>query len=303
MKKILITGITGKSGEYFLKELVKNKEKFNDTLFRFFVRSTSNKEIFKDLPLNFELFEGDLSENKDIEAFVNGEFDTMLHIMGISHSLNLVSAGIKKGVKRFILVHTTGIYSKYKAAGEQYRQIDAEVEKLCTQAGASLTILRPTMIYGNLNDRNISIFIRMVDKLRIFPVVSGAKFLLQPVWCGDLGKAYYDVLINPEITNNKNYVLSGKEPILLIDILKEIAQQLGVKNTFVSVPYWLAFSGACCIYYCSFKKMDYREKVQRLVEPRAYSYEEAAKDFGYSPLSFADGVKLEIEDYKKLRGF
>ena len=159
------------------------------------------------------------------------------------------------------------------------------------------------MIYGNLNDRNISTFIRMVDKLRIFPVVSGAKFLLQPVWCGDLGKAYYDVLVNPETTNNKNYVLSGKEPIFLIDILKEISKQLGVKNTFVSVPYWIAYIGACCICYCSLKKMDYREKVQRLVEPRAYSHEDATNDFGYNPLTFADGVKIEIEDYKKLRGF
>ena len=299
MNKVLITGITGKSGEFFLDELIKNKDKLNDYSFRFFIRSTSNKELFKNIPLNFELFEGNLNVNKDVEAFVSGDFDTMVHIMGISNSLGLVSAGIKKGVKRFILVHTTGIYSKYKAAGEMYRQIDAELEKLCKDEGASLTILRPTMIYGNLNDKNISTFIRMVDKLRVFPVVSGAKFLLQPVWCGDLGKAYYDVLVNPDITNNKNYVLSGKEPILLLDILKEISKQLDVKNTFVSVPYWLAYSGAWCIYLCSFKKIDYREKVQRLVEPRAYSHEDAANDFGYNPLSFADGVRFEIEEYKK----
>ena len=44
---------------------------------------------------------------------------------------------------------------------------------------------------------------------------------------------------------------------------------------------------------------DMREKVQRMVEPRAYSHEKAKQDFGYSPLEFKDGVKDEIELYKK----
>lgn len=195
-------------------------------------------------------------------------------------------------------MHTTGIYSKYKADGEEYRAIDAEVEKLCREANASLTILRPTMIYGNMRDGNVSVFIRMVDKLRLFPVVSGAKYELQPVWCGDLGKAYYQVLMNPESTENKNYNLSGGIQIMLIDMLKEIGKQLGVKNTFISVPYGLAYFGAWVIYCLTFKKKDYREKVQRLVEPRAYSHEDATRDFGYQSLNFEDGIQAEIEMYK-----
>ena len=33
-------------------------------------------------------------------------------------------------------------------------------------------------------------------------------------------------------------------------------------------------------------KMDYREKVQRLVEPRVFSYENANRDFDYAPVNF-----------------
>ncbi len=227
-----------------------------------------------------------------------GGYNVLIHITGINRSIPLVKHGLAAGVKRFVLVHTTGIYSRYKAAGEEYRAIDSEVEKLCREASATITILRPTMIYGNLNDRNLSVFIRMVDKLRLFPIINGAKYELQPVWCGDLGRAYYQVLMNPKSTENKNYNLSGGSPIMLIDMLNEIGKQLGVNNTFISVPYRLAYFVAWIVYVLTFKRKDYREKVQRLVEPRVYSYEEATRDFGYHPLIFKDGIKTEIEMYK-----
>ena len=164
-----------------------------------------------------------------------------------------------------------------------------------------MTILRPTMIYGRTSDRNVIVFIKMVDKLRFFPVVNHAKYLLQPVHAKDLGNAYYQVLVNASVTRNKNYILSGKEAILLIDMLKIIGDYLEKKNTFISIPFPIAYIGAYCLYILTIGKVDYREKVQRLVEPRVFSYREASLDFGYSPMSFKEGVKDEIIEYKSRR--
>lgn len=301
MQRVLITGISGKNGRYLLEEMNKNREKdgLDNIHFKVFLREGSDTSFLDKCELNIERYTGSIDTKDEALKFVDGGYDTLLHIAGIQRSVQIVSAALEKGVKRFILVHTTGIYSKYKEAGEGYRQIDAEVTKMCKAAGAKLTILRPTMIYGSLSDGNISVFIKMIDKLRIFPVISGAKYELQPVWCKDLGKAFYDVLMNPDITDNKEYDLSGGKPILLIDIFKEIARQLGVKNTFISVPFPIAYLGAWCIFIVTFGKIDFREKVQRMVEPRAYSHEKAAKDFGYAPLEFKDGVKEEIKMYKQ----
>ena len=104
------------------------------------------------------------------------------------------------------------------------------------------------------------------------------------------------MLLN-ETTAGKDYVLSGAEPITLRDMLSVIAKYLGKPALFVSVPYWIAISGAWGLYLLSLTKIDYREKVQRLVEPRAYPHEEATRDFGYAPLGFAEGVKGEVEAY------
>ena len=144
-------------------------------------------------------------------------------------------------------------------------------------------------------------FLKRGDKHRIVPGVNGARYELQPVWGKDLGEAYYEVMMSWDVTKNKEYILSGGAPIQLREMFREMAQQLGVKNVFISCPYPIAYAGACVLYGLSLKKIDMREKVQRLVEPRAYGHEAATKDFGYDPVEFAVGLKEEIEMYQRER--
>lgn len=223
--------------------------------------------------------------------------DTLVHIAGISFSPNLVDAAVRCQVRRLILVHTTGIYSKYKAAGEEYRKIDTYVYEQCKMNNIKLTILRPTMIYGNLLDNNVCEFIKMVDKLPIMPVVNGARYQLQPVHYMDLADAYFQVLMNEKSTANKDFNLSGGAPIELRKMLSVIGSNLGKNVKFLSVPYPIAYMGAVSLYCISLKKYDYREKVQRLCEPRTFSYEEAKNAFGYSPRKFEDGIVNEVKEY------
>lgn len=315
MRTIVITGITGKSGQFLLRRLMEEEEKLRDFRFLLLCRKRGNnsvntegyalvKNALKNQKLNIQLVEVDLTNSEEIEAVFKDSIDMLLHIASVKLSWNIVPAAMKNGVDNFVLVHTTGIYSKYKAAGEEYRQIEAKitvkVEEYRRQGrNIALTILRPTMIYGDLNDRNISTFIKMVDKLRVFPTVNGARYDLQPVWCKDLGDAYFDVMMNWSVTQNKEYILSGGAPIQLREMFEVIAKQLGVKNIFISCPYPVAYVGAWIIYGLSLKKIDFREKVQRLVETRAYPHEEAKKDFCFSPKVFEIGVQDEIEMYKK----
>ncbi len=302
MKKILVTGATGKSGQYFLKEVAANFEQIKgEYSFGFIVRDNGKIALVTKHVPKCNIHIGTLEDEKFVEdVFIEGEYDTVLHISGINHSLNIVKAAVKSRINWIICVHTTGIFSKYKAAGELYREIEKEINDIICDKDVSLTILRPTMIYGNLQDNNVAVFIKMVDKLRVFPTVSGGKYELQPVWCGDLGKAYYQVLLKSETTMDKQYNLSGRHPIKLIDMFRIMAKELGVTNKFFSVPFWMAYFGAWIIYLLTLGKKDFREKVQRLVEDRVYDHEQAKKDFGYSPVSFEEGVKRQIQEYKSI---
>jgi nucleoside-diphosphate-sugar epimerase len=293
---ILVTGITGKTGRWFFERLIREKSSLWDEEFRLIIRNKAKADLFYSDNLLIEKVFGDLGDEKFVDSIMKN-VRTILHIAGIHASLNIVKAAVENNIKRIILVHTTGIYSKYKSASKEYLLIEHEINDLIEDKDIALTILRPTMIYGSVNDNNIVFFIKMVDKLRIFPIVNHANYLLQPVHEKDLGEAYYHVLKNEELTKNKNYNLSGKNPILLIDILKTIGDYLGRKNIFVSIPFPVAYIGGWIIYIISIGKIDYREKIQRLVEPRVFDHGEATKDFCFSPIGFEEGVKKEIEQY------
>lgn len=298
MERVLITGITGRSGNYLADEIIKNPPA--DMEIKAIVRASSNTEKLKNSGADISLLTGDFHDAQFLKKAMENT-DTVLHIAGIHDSLEIVGAAVEGGVSRLILVHTTGIYSKYKAAGAEYIETEKKISKMIEGKNIALTILRPTMIYGSMNDYNMVSFIKMVDKLRIFPVVSRGTFALQPVHQKDLGRAYYQVLVNPDKTSNKNYDLSGGTVIDLIDILKSISGYLGKKTRFFSVPFWIAYSGAVMVYGLTFGRIDYREKVQRLVEPRAYSHQPATDDFGYAPIEFQDGLKAEVEEYMRTR--
>lgn len=304
MKKILVlTGVTGKSGGALAEIIGHNLDSVNLMFpdgIRTVVRKTSKTDRLEEAIPKIQKIIGNLTDPETLNSLLE-DADTLVHVAGIHWSREVVQAAAENHVRRLILVHTTGIYSKYKAAGEEYRKIDKFVYKTCKDNGIILTVLRPTMIYGNTSDRNVVTFIKMVDKFPIMPVVNGAKYELQPVHYEDLGDAYFKVLMNEEATANKDFILSGGAPILLRDMLQEIGKNLGKQVKFISCPFWLAYLGAWVVYFLTLKRKDFREKVQRLCEPRTFSYLEAAEAFGYSPRTFQDGVKNEVAQYLKER--
>ena len=295
MKRVLVTGLTGKSGRVFA-ELLKEKNVNLPYIVRVLVRTAQQEKWVVQLLPSAEIFVGDLDNQNDL-AEVTRNVDILFHISGIHWSLPLVRNAAANGVRRMVLVHTTGIYSKYKAAGEEYRQIETAIDALTQDEGISLTYLRPTMIYGTLNDRNMIQFIKMVDRLNPMPMVNHGQYSLQPVNYRDLGRAYMQVLEHLDETGGKSYVLSGRDSLLLKDLFVEIATYLGVRRRFLSVPFPLAYGGAWGVYLLTLGKKDFREKVQRLCEDRSYPHEEAADDFGYAPMPFTEGLRLEIEEY------
>ncbi len=299
MKTVLLTGVPGHSGQYALERLAQRKDDCAGLSFRVIVRGSSDMEKLQSWGVPLDVRIGDIQDEEFVRETCKG-VDTLLNIVGIIYQPEKIAQiALEEGVRRIISVHTTGRYSRYKYAAAGYIENDRKVTELCEQYGASRTILRPTMIYGGMDDQNVSVFIRMVDRFPVMPVVNGARYALQPVHRRDLGHAYADVLLAPEATENRDYNLSGKEPIDLRDMLTAIGGHLGKTVHFFSVPYPIAFAGACMVYILTLGKKDYREKVQRMVEPRCYPHDEATRDFGYSPVGFPEGVREEVMEYLK----
>lgn len=291
---VLVTGITGHTGKYFIEELKKNnyKEKI-----RCIIRNAESEKNLKETGLNYEVAVGDLQDIEFLKKTCQG-IDTIVEIYNINYSLKILEAALENNVKRIIFVHTTGIFSKFKMASTEYIKIEKEViEK--SKGKIDITILRPTMIYGDMCDHNISKFIKMMDKMRIYPLIAGGKAEIQPVNARDLGKAYYQVLINPETTRNKYYNLSGEKPITIKNMLKLILEYLDKKTIFIPIPMCISVMAAYLLKIITFGKKDIVEKVLRMGETRTFDNKEAREDFGYTTIKFEEGIKEEIGQYKR----
>ena len=287
---LAITGATGHTGRLFMKELAGSQ--YSGQI-RYMVRSEQKANQLQSICPNAEMMVGNLKSQEDIRALLTGA-DTVVNIANIRYSPEIVRIGRECGVNRFILVHTTGIYSKYKSASQAYFKIEEALKPFMEEC--NITILRPTMIFGDLCDHNISKFIRFVDRYPVLPIVAGGSALIQPVNARDLARGIL-MAKTEEKTKGKAYDLSGERAITVRQLYRMIGTFLGREKPIVSLPMWLCAMGARMIKAVSFGRLDVVEKVLRMGEDRAYSHDAATADFGYHPEAFEIGLRREVEQY------
>lgn len=296
---LFVTGITGHSGRYFLKHLIQNGY---DAPVRLLVRSKEKLEAIHSLPKGFEVYEGAIEDTNLLNVCMENT-DVVLHIAGITKSINIIKAALDACVKKVFLVHTTGIYSQFKSAADDYLNIENQIINIVKNSNnpIEVIILRPTMIYGDLCDLNMSKFIKLVDALPFIPVVNHGQGLIQPVNARDLGKGYYQAISSQTLSKN-DYILSGERPITLKDALTQISKCLGKEQHFISLPSGLSIFGAKVLKLITLGKVDFVEKVQRMTESRAFPHDIATRDFGFTPMSFEEGIAIEVEQYMVNKG-
>jgi len=251
--------------------------------------------------LAIEFAVGDLNDEAFLMESLKG-VDTIIHTAGIGLSTKLIEAAIANHVNWAILVHTTGRYSKYKNASEGYIRIEDDILSRCEENDRgerelNCTVLRPTMIYGSSMDQNMYRLVDYLYRHKVFPLFGKGSNLMQPVHARDLGNAYYQVLTHPENTMNRHYNLSGKAPLTYLDIIKTIRTHLNSSIRILRLPISLSIFAAK-VYNTLFRHAIISvEQVMRMQEDKAFSHEDAARDFGYDPLSFEEGIREEVEEY------
>ena len=291
---LYITGITGHTGTWLLKRLIKENYK---GFIKCVVRKDSNTTLIDQSGLKIEKVYGDLDDLQFLTKSMKN-VENVIHISSILFSPKIVEAAIKNNVNWTILVHTTGRYSKYKSASEEYINIEDSLLKLKDKI--NITVLRPTMIYGSAADRNMIKLIDFLNRFKFFPLFGKGENLMQPVHARDLGNAYYDVLMNQKTTMNKNYNLSGKTPITYKMLIQTVSTKLNKKTKLISLPLNFSVISARIYNKISSNPIISEEQVLRMQEDKAFSFEKATKDFGYNPIGFEEGISEEVCLY--LRG-
>jgi nucleoside-diphosphate-sugar epimerase len=294
VQNIILTGATGKTGQYFLKLLEKYRYRGKIIIL---TRKHNINNLFKRYLLNIRILNCDLNNIQNINNIPFFKGSIFLHIAGINYSKKVLRFCLLNKINWLISVHTSGKFSAYKPQSKYYLDTDNFLKKKRGMIG--VTLLYPTMIYGSYDDGNIHKLATLLKKLFFFiPIVGKGENLIQPVFFEDLSDAYFKIIINKRKTINKEYILGGKAPIKYIDAIQEILFLLKKKYFFIKIPFFLI------IFFVNFLSLftgrnSFYWMILRMQENKIFSINEAKNDFNYNPINFNDGIKLAFNNYFK----
>ncbi len=120
-----------------------------------------------------------------------------------------------RGVRRLVCFSTTSLFGKSETRNAHERAVVARVQEAerhfqarADARAVALTILRPTLIYGEGQDKTITVASRFIGRFGFYPVHGRAAGKRQPVHADDLAAAALAALDN-DITVGRSYALGG----------------------------------------------------------------------------------------------
>ena len=283
--RIAVTGATGFSGPFVVREL---RRRFPEAPIRCLVRAGSDRTRLDGLAVEFAV--GDLHDADSVLAAL-GDADTLVNVasLGFGWTESLFDAIGRSRVRRGVFVSTTAILTRLPVKSRPVRE---RGEELVRTSGLEWTIVRPTMIYGTAEDRNIARLIRFVERSPVIPIIA-PDALQQPVHVADVASAIVACLETPA-TIGRTYNLSGREPLAFEALVRETVRATGRRRAVVRVPLDPVLSLVRFYNRLASNPRLRVEQVLRLREDKAFDHIAAQQDFGFSPRSFADGVREEV---------
>ena len=284
-KRVLVTGATGFTGSYAVPMLLEANWEVVC-----FVRPSSNLQFLPKDRVSF--IEGCLENPNSLTKALEG-CDAIVNIasLGFGHADGIVEAIEKSEVKRAVFVSTTALLTKLNAPSKVVRKA---AEERIGESSLSYTILRPTMIYGSGRDRNICRLVRYLSRFPVLPVFGSGRFLLQPIYVGDVAQAIVKSL-SESAACGKTYNVSGGSELTYNDLVDTVASSLGRGVWKLHLPHKVMI-GMLKLSEKVISLPIKAEQIQRLNEHKNFSFEEAQRDFGYSPRSFQEGIQSELKE-------
>ncbi|MCG9033000.1 NAD-dependent epimerase/dehydratase family protein [Laribacter hongkongensis] len=197
------------------------------------------------------------------------------------------------GARRLVALSSTSRFTKVgsddtaeNAIAAKLIESEAQVQAWAEGRGIEWVVLRPTLIYGQGRDKNISEMARFIRRFGFFPLLDSAQGLRQPIHAEDVAAACVAALPVPDAAS-RAYNLSGGETLTYREMVARVFTALGRPARLVTVPLW-AFRLAVAMMR---RLPRYRHwsaaMAERMKRDLVFDHTDAARDLGFKPRSFA----------------
>ena len=231
-----------------------------------------------------EVCAGDLENREEVRAAFAGA-TRVLHLAHIRYAQIVIECSTAE-VEHLVLVSSLRRFSQVSSAS-----VDEVVrgEACAKHSDVPCTILRPSMIYGPGDDRNISRLAAYLRRHSWVPVFGSGRHLQQPVYVEDVVAGILAAVQRPH-TIGRTYALAGPEAFSYNRLIDLVGTAVGTTPVKLHIPTGLARVGLWCVGRTRIRLGIEPEQILRLQEDKSFSIASARRDLGYAPLRFEEGL-------------
>lgn len=206
--------------------------------------------------------------------------------------------GRLKGAQAIIALGSTSRYSKIESADPSERMLAENLEMAenilkswCLKNGTVYTLLRPTLIYDGMGDRNIARIASMIRRLGVFPVALPGKGLRQPIHADDVARAMVSAIGNAA-AYNQAYNIAGGEVLSYRAMVEKVFEAMGRAPRILALPTGLlriAFRAGTAMGLLREKEFGF-EVFQRMNQDLVFDVREGLDCLRYQPRAFCPQI-------------
>ena len=230
--KSIITGGAGFVGRNLLRVMAEERLLLSDITI--IDKSRENMEKLSGIPCT--KVDGDLAEYKDWKKeFTDKEVVISLAAQISSNDIddfernnvkaieNTIRAAHEYGIKKILHFSSAAVLS---SRNDHYSRTKHEGEEIVASSDLDYLILRPSLMYGLTDEKNIGYLIDFSRKSPVFPIPGSGKWPRQPIYVDDVCHLAINSL-NAMPLGRKIVSVNGREPIFFDEMVRIVQTKVG----------------------------------------------------------------------------
>lgn len=292
--KVFVTGGTGFVGKHVTARLLAEGHRP-----RLLVREGSEKKLGSAEGVEFA--HADLLDTGALARDMSGS-DAVVHLVGIIRqfpkkgitferlhyqaTVSAVEAAKEAGVGRFLHMAALGASPD---SGSEYHTTKHRALKYVQDSGLRWTVFCPSLIFGP-EDLSINMFLDLVKKAPVVPVIGDGKYPLAPVYVETVARGFAAALTN-DAAAGRLFEVGGPRVYTYNDLLDTLGEFLGRKSVpKIHLPVCMMRAAASLFGWLpSFPVTN--PQITMLLEGRPPNSRDFYQTLGIEPVGLIDGLR------------